>query len=463
MVPVLPVRVQVWDDWGGGMRMEKKNHRIEFPMRLDLRPYTAEAVRARHIASIKAELAAQQAAAGKPDGDASETEDDGTGAATAAAEVTGAVAPPPSADAEAATEEEVDTSPIWYDFQGAIIHSGVAGGGHYVSIVKQPDGRFVLFDDNEAIPFDPAKIPDFCFGGTADPAAAAGGQKGRERTKNAYTLFYRKAPGDCGGGRRMSMPPPVLGADSEPEPEPEQLTQAAAKTTEGKEAGGQQLAAGAVGALLEMEKDCATERLRLLRRERLYQPAVMTMVYDFVQVRLPASRNVRSVVRCLSLSCYLAILLLSRCLATSCATLTLTTCLITTAQHFASMEDADPGALAESALTPRVTALACVFFLKVIVRAKHGHASIKKWLGTISALVQVRNTPSLSPLFCPCVKQGSWNTYGNRQGSSALVGRDSMGGTLWERLYGRDSMGETQWERLYGLPCHTQSMVWHGL
>lgn len=31
--------------------------------------------------------------------------------------------------------------------------------------VKQPDGRFVLFDDNEAIPFDAAKIPDYCFGG----------------------------------------------------------------------------------------------------------------------------------------------------------------------------------------------------------------------------------------------------------------------------------------------------------
>ena len=32
---------------------------------------------------------------------------------------------------------------MWYSFLGAIIHSGVAGGGHYVSIVKQPDGKFV--------------------------------------------------------------------------------------------------------------------------------------------------------------------------------------------------------------------------------------------------------------------------------------------------------------------------------
>jgi hypothetical protein len=45
-------------------------------------------------------------------------------------------APPPGSGAATAAQASGGGA-LWYDFQGAIIHSGVAGGGHYVSIVSR--------------------------------------------------------------------------------------------------------------------------------------------------------------------------------------------------------------------------------------------------------------------------------------------------------------------------------------
>jgi hypothetical protein len=148
---------------------------------------------------------------------------------------------------------------VWYSFLGAIIHSGVAGGGHYVSIVKQPDGRFVLFDDNEAIPFDVANIPDYCFGGEAEESA--GGRGGaRERTKNAYMLLYRREDAS---------------AEQQGEPEPEVVSE-----TEQGQGGSAAVDAIAQAAVREMEEELQVENVRLLRRERMYQPAVIKLFYS---------------------------------------------------------------------------------------------------------------------------------------------------------------------------------------
>lgn len=154
----------------------------------------------------------------------------------------------------------VATEPVWYSFLGAVIHSGVAGGGHYVSIVKQPDGRFVLFDDNEAIPFDEKNIADYCFGGEAEESAGGRGG-GRERTKNAYMLLYRRE--DAEAEQHGEPEPEVLA-----EPEPEKGQERAA------------VDAVAQAAIREMEEELQAENLRLLRRERVYQPAVIKMLYS---------------------------------------------------------------------------------------------------------------------------------------------------------------------------------------
>ncbi len=241
----------VWDDWGG-MRQEKKNHRIEFPLRFDLAPYMAENVRAKQVARIQAEMAAQTASGGEADASRSPTPGAADGGSVGTAGASDG-----TADGDAGEEDAGE--PVWYSFLGAIIHSGVAGGGHYVSIVKQPDGRFVLFDDNEAIPFDVANIPDYCFGGEAEESA--GGRGGaRERTKNAYMLLYRREDAS---------------AEQQGEPEPEVVSE-----TEQGQGGSAAVDAIAQAAMREMEEELQVENVRLLRRERMYQPAVIKLFYS---------------------------------------------------------------------------------------------------------------------------------------------------------------------------------------
>ena len=54
-----------------------------------------------------------------------------------------------------------------YRLHGVLIHSGVAQGGHYYSIIKEagPEGKWYKFDDEEVTPFDPSQIEAECFGG----------------------------------------------------------------------------------------------------------------------------------------------------------------------------------------------------------------------------------------------------------------------------------------------------------
>ena len=127
---------QVWDDWGG-MRQEKKNHRIEFPLRFDLAPYMAENVRAKHVTRIQAEMAggdaaAAAAAAAGDDAEGGEAAEDGGAEAEAAAAAATTAADAAAGD-DAADGGAEAPEPVWYTFLGAIIHSGVAGRERPVS------------------------------------------------------------------------------------------------------------------------------------------------------------------------------------------------------------------------------------------------------------------------------------------------------------------------------------------
>ena len=128
---------QVWDDWGG-MRQEKKNHRIEFPLRFDLAPYMAENVRAKHVTRIQAEMAggdaaAAAAAAAGDDAEGGEAAEDGGAEAEAAAAAATTDADAAAGDDAAADGGAEAPEPVWYTFLGAIIHSGVAGRERPVS------------------------------------------------------------------------------------------------------------------------------------------------------------------------------------------------------------------------------------------------------------------------------------------------------------------------------------------
>ena len=330
-----------WDDWGG-MRQEKKNHRIEFPMRFDLAPYLSEAVRAKHVSRIQKEM---DAAAAGGEGEGGEQEG---GALPSGPSLgpSGIVESPPidgpeGADGEAGEEQagqagEEGPEPVWYSFLGAIIHSGVAGGGHYVSIVKQPDGKFVLFDDNEAIPFDPAHIPDYCFGGEADEGGRGGG---RERTKNAYMLLYR---------REQPEPEPEQ-EEREPEPEPE--------TEPPPVDGAADIEGLSHAAMREMEHELQIENLRLLRRERLYQPAVMKLFYGICHGYVIYHEEARVSEEEWREQQQAALPEEQR-------------------EDFAPYDAGDFAA--------KIMELACLCFLRIVVRAKHGHAQIKAWLENVS-------------------------------------------------------------------------------
>ena len=82
-------------------------------------------------------------------------------------------------------ESSADTQ---YDLVGVIVQSGGASSGHYYTLRKvQATQQWFKFNDSTVTPFNPADIPTECFGGVFNT-------KGRVETRsnNAYILFYQK-------------------------------------------------------------------------------------------------------------------------------------------------------------------------------------------------------------------------------------------------------------------------------
>ena len=56
------------------------------------------------------------------------------------------------------------SSSLRYRLRGALIHQGIAGGGHYYSFVQDREsGKWMKFDDDRVTSFDPKNIPEVCF------------------------------------------------------------------------------------------------------------------------------------------------------------------------------------------------------------------------------------------------------------------------------------------------------------
>ena len=110
----------------------KANHRVTFPHRLDMRPYTTTS-------------------AGR----------------------------------------EVSEPPAWYELTGVVLHSGTVRAGHYTSLVKH-NGQWITFDDQHASIFD-GDLEDICFGGEEEVTQSWGMNRTskREKSKNAYILMYQ--------------------------------------------------------------------------------------------------------------------------------------------------------------------------------------------------------------------------------------------------------------------------------
>ncbi|KAL8927422.1 MAG: hypothetical protein Q9172_001353 [Xanthocarpia lactea] len=93
-------------------------------------------------------------------------------------------------------DTEQPLSPDTFELVGILVHAGTAESGHYYSFVKErpashePGASWVEFNDTDVMPFNPAHIPDLCFGGITEPTGYAA--TSFSKTWNAYMLFYQR-------------------------------------------------------------------------------------------------------------------------------------------------------------------------------------------------------------------------------------------------------------------------------
>lgn len=140
----------------GYNRRNKVNDKFEFPMEINLKPWTREGV----------------------------------------AESQGRKAEAAGFEAEALKDTGL-TSDEFYDYvlTGILVHSGSADSGHYYSIVRDGDRRWLQFNDRVVSEFDPKLIPAESFGGTQiqsrwDSIQKKSIKKEVPVERSAYMLFY---------------------------------------------------------------------------------------------------------------------------------------------------------------------------------------------------------------------------------------------------------------------------------
>lgn len=206
------------------VRMEqvKLNDRFEFPVQLDMWPYT---IHARQEAEAGAAAAG---AAGKDGAQQQQEVDEAAAAGVAGAEPTastvgndGVAGPSPSSSA-------FDRSQYQYELVGVVIHMGTAIGGHYYSYIRERDAsagpqagdRWFEFNDAQVSPWSGEdRLDADCFGGSewvrGDSTGGSSaywnnsntGSNGFERVKtaNAFCLFYERKRSRGAAGAELSI------------------------------------------------------------------------------------------------------------------------------------------------------------------------------------------------------------------------------------------------------------------
>lgn len=122
----------------------KVKDRFEFPIALDMRPFTVEGV--------------ADAAAGS----------------------------------ESTSDETLKNDARYYQYElrGVVVHSGTAFAGHYYSYVKsRTDGQWRCFDDTIVEHWDISDLEEDCFGGRYRPEGSA---QEFDRSNSAYMLVYER-------------------------------------------------------------------------------------------------------------------------------------------------------------------------------------------------------------------------------------------------------------------------------
>jgi len=174
----------------------KLNDRCQFPMELDMHPYTKEALEERDKLDR---------------GVASPTSEEGKSPTFSS--LFGSKSPALSTRLE-----------YLYDLVGVLVHQGTADSGHYYSFIKDrtrskagEPAKWFEFNDSKVLPFDVKDMDDECFGGMQEislrpteealkknPLAAE--QKVlRPKAYNAYMLFYEQRQ-----AKRRPQPPAAV-------------------------------------------------------------------------------------------------------------------------------------------------------------------------------------------------------------------------------------------------------------
>ena len=161
------------------LRRKKLNHRVAFPLCLNLGPYVAEPPippeAVKHVAgAVGGGGGSGGAGAGAAAVDAAAAD-----AAAADAAVGAAVGAAPAADEE-----------VWYDCVGALMHAGSAQGGHYTALLRRGTGSsWHEFNDTNVTAATEADVESAA--GHGEPCPAGGGL---DSGRNAYLLVYRRRP-----------------------------------------------------------------------------------------------------------------------------------------------------------------------------------------------------------------------------------------------------------------------------
>lgn len=95
-----------------------------------------------------------------------------------------------------------------YELKGTVVHHGTSEAGHYYSYIRISDDKWMEFNDEWVEKFDLNDLKDETFGGAEELF------EGEKKAKNAYILFYERKKNYIGGepSARMvqSLPTPVV-------------------------------------------------------------------------------------------------------------------------------------------------------------------------------------------------------------------------------------------------------------
>lgn len=75
-----------------------------------------------------------------------------------------------------------------YTLKGTVIHHGTSEAGHYYSYIKIAKDQWYEFNDEWIDKFDLADLKDEAFGGAEESQYL----EGEKKAKNAYILFYQR-------------------------------------------------------------------------------------------------------------------------------------------------------------------------------------------------------------------------------------------------------------------------------